>query len=157
MHSADETLLNVRQFDVLLVASFAFHLGRDAADDDDGVGRFHFVGQVVEFGQLAFADVAAEHSEVAVAATVFNQDVVGLSLGDGERLVVNLPASESEAAASAWLGFLNHLSVHAQRIAVVGHQRVFHVAGEVSLVFSADAHRERVVVDAFGKAPGSEG
>ena len=158
MHSLNEQLLYLRQFDGLLVAAFALHTGRDTANDDDGVGYAHFFGKVGEVGQLALANVAAQHGELSVAATVLDDHVVVLTLFDVERLVFGTPASEAEA--TAWttsLVLLDDLTIHFQDVAVVGTQGVLHLTRERSGVLTADAHGEVIVADALGKAPGTKG
>ena len=138
------------------VAAFALHLGRDAADDDDGIGHAHLLGEVGEVGEDALADVTTQHGELSVAMTVFDLYIIGLAGLDGERLVFGLP-SEAEAATHATFGFFDHLAIDLQDIAVVGGQRVFHLTGESGLILTADTHGERVATHALGKAPGAEG
>ena len=59
MHGFYEHLLHFRKLNVFLVASLAFHLGRDAADDDDGVSSPYLVGETREIYQITFADITA--------------------------------------------------------------------------------------------------
>ena len=91
-----------------------------------------------------------------MVVTVFYGDVVGIAGLDGERLVFRL-ASETEETASTALSLFDDLAVHFQRVAVVGHQRVFHITGEGGLVLTADTDGEGIATDTLGKAPGSEG
>ena len=158
MHRLNQQLLHLRQLDGLLVAALTLHTGRDAADDDDGVGHAHLLGQVGEVGQLAFADVAAQHGELSIAATVFYADIVCLPFLYIERLVVGTTASEAEATATAAaaLVLLDYFAIDFQNIAVVGRERVFHLTREGGGIFAADADREVVVINTLGKAPGSE-
>ena len=155
MHSTHQTLLHLGQLDVGFVATLALHLGRDAANHDDGIGLTHLVGKVGEVGQIALADVATQHSEVAVAFFVFYDHIVGLSLFHVKRLVLHV-ATEESSATSARLGFLHDFAVDFQQIAVVGHEGVFHLAREGGLILSGDAHGETVFVDALGKTPGTK-
>ena len=138
MHGLDEALLHHGQLNVLLVAAFALHLCRDTADDDDGISILHLLGQFGELGQVALADVGAEHGEVAVAAAILDGEVVGLASLHWERLVFRLAAEET-AATAIWLRVFHHLVVHAQHIAVVAHHGVLHVARESGLILAADA------------------
>ena len=156
MHGLQEHLLHLGQIDVGLVASFAFHLCGDTTDDNDGVGSTHFLGEVGEVDEDSFADITAQQGELAVVVTVFDDDVVGLASLDGERLVFHL-AAETEPAAHASLGLFDHLAVDAEGIAVVGRQRVFHLAREGGLVLAADADGKGIATHAVGKAPGAEG
>ena len=91
--------------------------------------------------------------------TVFDDNVIGLTLLDWERLVVGSAASEAkaEAATTAALSLFNHMTIHLEHIAVIGRERIFHVAREGGLILSADAYRERVLADALGKTPRAEG
>ena len=155
MHGLDKALLHPGEFDVGLVATLALHLCGDAANDDDGVGTLHLIGEGTVFHEVTFADITPEHGKVAVAAFVFDDHVVGLALLHVERLIFHIPTEEATPL-SAGLGFLYHLAIYLEHIAIVGHEGVFHLAGESGLVLAGDAHREVVFVDALGKSPSAE-
>ena len=87
--------------------------------------------------------------------TILYHDIVGLSLLHGERLVFD-PAAET-ATASASLCLFYHLAVHLERVAVIGGECIFHIAGEGCLILATDANGECVLADALGKAPRTEG
>ena len=161
MHRLHEQLLHHWQVDGLLVATLAFHTGRDTADDDDGISHADFLCQIGEVGEFALADVTTEHGELSVATTVFDHHIIGLASLYGEAFVVGATASEAEASetttTTAALVFLHDLAVDLQDITVVSVQGVLHLTGESSLVLTCDAHGEIIVVHTFGKAPGSEG
>ena len=157
MHSGKQHLLNLGQFDGLLVATFALHTCRDSTDNDDSVCLFHLVGKVGEVGKFSLTDVATKHGELSVAATIFNHHIVGLSFLYVERLVVRTATSKAETTpAVACSSFLNNLAVHLQDVSVVGGEGILHLAGKRCGILSAHAYRKRVVVDSLGKAPGSE-
>ena len=162
MHGLEKLLLHLRQVDGLLVATLAFHTGRDATNDDNGVGNTHFLGNLGEDGlsRLTLADVATQHGEIASTTTIFEHDIVILAFLHIERLVVGTTSAEAEASettTSATFAFFDDLAVHLQHITVVGGEGVFHLARERGGVLTADAHGEAVVVDAVGKAPCTEG
>ena len=157
MHSGKQHLLNLGQFDGLLVATFALHTCRDSTDNDDSVCLFHLVGKIGEVGQLSLTDVATKHGELSVAATIFNLHIVSLSFLYVERLVVRTATSKTETTpAVACSSLLNNLAVHLQDVSVVGGEGILHFAGKRCGILSAHAYRKRVVVDSLGKAPGSE-
>ena len=122
------------------------------------VGLLHFVGQIRKIYQLTLADVATQHGEVALAATIFDDHVVVLACLDVERLVVGTAsASEAaEAAATAALVLFYHLTVYFQHVAVVARQRIFHLTRKCGGIFSADADADVVVADTLGKSPGAK-
>ena len=159
MHGTYQHLLHLGQFDVLLVATFSLHACRDTTDDDDGVGHAHLLGQVGEVSQSAFADITTQHGEVACAATIFYHDVISLALLYIERLILGTTATSeaSEATTATAFVLLNYLTVYLQHIAIIGRERIFHLASEGSLVGTADAYGQVVVGDALGKAPGTKG
>ena len=159
MHRTNETLLNSWKLDVLLVATFTFHTGRDTTDDDDGIHVGNFLGEVVKLDELAFADVTTQHREVTIAVLVLNHDVVSLASLHWERLVVGAATSEAEAEATttAALRLFYDVAIHLEHIAVIGREGVLHITREGSLVLTRKTYRKRVLADALSKAPSTEG
>ena len=155
MHSLHEHLLNLWQFDVLLVATFAFHLGRDTANDDNGIGFTGFFGQIVEVYEDTLADVTTQHGKLSVAVLVFNHDVVGLAFLDGERLVLRF-TSEAKETTSTSLCLFHHFAIYLQHIAVICGQCVFHLTSKGGYILTTDTYRQCVATYALSKSPGSE-
>ena len=101
MHGLDKTLLTGRQFDSLLVATLAFHTGRDTTDNDDSISSLHLISQRRVVHLLTLTDVTTQHREVTITTTILNNNVVVLTLLNIERLVVSATASEAEATETA--------------------------------------------------------
>ena len=151
-------MLQFRQFDGLLIAALTLHTGRDTADNNNGIGRLYLVGKVGEVGQLTLADVAAQHGELPITATILDDHVIVLTLLNVERLVFYTTASEAETTArTTSLVFLDDLTVDFQDVAIVSTQSVLHLTRKRCGVLTADADGKIVVVDTLGKAPCTEG
>ena len=129
MHSLHQHLLNLGQFDVLLVTTLAFHAGRDTTDNDDSVSTFHLVGQIGEVSQLTLTDVATQHGKLTIAMLVVDDNVVGLASLHRERLIL-YTTTEAEATTATALILLNNLTIDLQHIAIIGCQRVLHLTRE---------------------------
>ena len=84
MHCTQKPLLDARKLDCLFVAAFAFHLCRDTSDDYYRVGIGHFRSKRFEFDESSFAELSAEHCEIAVSSSVFDLHVISLTFDNRE-------------------------------------------------------------------------
>ncbi len=131
--------MNVGEFDVGLVAALAFQLRRNAADNYHCVNILGSVLDVGKIGVLTLANVGAEHCKRACAALVFNLNLDWLALLNIESLVLG-GATEESATLIARLGdFVGH-SIDGENVAIVGHYRITHLAGESGGVFARNPH-----------------